>query len=155
MNVAVCLPSLEASQLTLIAVAALKRYMLDTGNQGVMFYENLAPISFTTSFPLMQMADCFSFDGTAVATTLATAAKLINCPSPERKLFYVHDLEWTHLNRKSYDYLQFLYGHPDLELVARSESHRKLLERYWGVNAVIDPYLNLAELCLPKLTPTS
>lgn len=97
----------------------------------ILFYESLAPPVMRFLFPTMNISEVFCYDGIVVATTLSTANRLLNVPGPKRKLFYVWDLEWMG-NVMNVELVSSLYNAPQIDLVARSEDHAKVLERVFN-----------------------
>ena len=125
----------------------------------ILFYETLALPCLPPACARMQIHEGYGFDGPIVATSLTTAEKLIRFPSPPRKIFYVWDLEWLRMPQKSYEQLRSIYSNPDLEVVARGNDHRDLIQDVWNrpVTAVIEDF-NLTEfekLLSPNATPSN
>jgi len=121
---------------------------LDTSQAGVMITKNMnkaaqmgwSPTIFFTDFyqplvvPLfstMQDVEAWSFPHPVIATNLMSAIKLAQAPLPTKKLFYILDLEWLYSTQRDYSMLLHLYCHNKIELIARSESHAKVIEECW------------------------
>jgi len=109
------------------------RYDLDI----VALYDTLAKPCHAMNFAAMQAAEGWGFDGPVVATTLNTAAKVLNFPAASRKLFLVWDLEWLRTQRKTFRPLQAVYGHPDLTLLARSKDHAQAISDCWNRDSIV------------------
>ena len=73
----------------------------------------------------------WTFEHPVISTTVESTRKLIKSPQPTKKFFYVMNLEWLYMQSILYDDLQKVYTHKDIELIARSSSHFKLLESCW------------------------
>lgn len=130
MNFNVLLQNVGASQLSYFVTRNLnvlgdKRPDIDP----IVFYENIHKNCIPPKFAVMQIAEAWGQDGAMIATSLSTAFKLINFPAA-RRLFYVWDLEWLRHGQQRRRYEQFadVYTHPNLELIARSESHAAVIE---------------------------
>ncbi len=95
-----------------------------------LFYKEYAKSIDVNRFCSLQDKEAWSFDAPVIATSLESAQYLINFPCPTKKFFYVWDLDWI-FNNYTYEYLQGLYQHNDLELIARNESHANLIEKCW------------------------
>lgn len=93
----------------------------------IVFYENLAQLSIAPNFAVMQMAEAWAQSQPIVATSLSTAAKLIDFPATRRKFFYVWDLEWLRGQRRIYNWYSPIYTNPELSLIARSEEHARII----------------------------
>lgn len=99
----------------------------------IAFYENFLRPCIPPNFAIMQSFEAWSYDGALVATNLSTAGKLISYPICKHKYFYVWDLEWIRLKEKHYGGLQPIYNHPKLKVIARSQSHKDIIENCWNV----------------------
>lgn len=101
------------------------------------FYGNLSPQCLKPCFSMMQLVEAYSFGGITVATDLDSLAKLIRMPGPSKKFFYSWDLFWMRMNpRPQYESIVSLYRHPSIEVVARSESHKAVLENNFNLTGV-------------------
>jgi len=96
----------------------------------IVYCENKHRNCVPANFAVMDLSDAWVNKGPVIATTLSTARKMISFPS-ERKLFYVWDIEWirnNHMNTLRYEEYENVYGDNSIELIARSESHKKIIE---------------------------
>jgi len=96
----------------------------------IVFYENAHKNCLPANFATMQMSEAWGQEGPVIATSFSTAHKLTNFPS-EKKFFYVWDLEWirsAHNNLNQYESYAPIYCNESLELIARSDSHKKAIE---------------------------
>ncbi len=103
----------------------------------VGLYEELKHPCEKPEFPTMQLFEGWGYSGSIIATSLSTAAKLINFPATNKKYFYVYDHEWCFfeqkdLIKKKFSVLQGVYAHPELKLIVRNENSRRLVENNWG-----------------------
>lgn len=105
----------------------------------VIFYENVAKPCLQPRFAAMQALEAWGYNGVVTATTLSSAERLLSCPSPARKFFYVWDLEWTR-GQGEFRYFQRIYGNPKLELIARSAQHASVISSVWNrpVAGIVD-----------------
>lgn len=85
----------------------------------------------TNSLCLMNLQEVYDYDGIVICTSIYDAVNLQKYPGPKRKIFYSYDLDWLRMQR---DYVTMypIYNSPDLELWARSQPHKDLLELTWG-----------------------
>lgn len=137
-----------ASQLNYYLIRSANK-LLDEGKlQDVtLFYEDLARPCIPANFALMQMTEAFGFNGTAIATTVSTAAKLLKMPGPKVKLFFVWDLEWLRPQQKAFRQFQGVYGHPDLKLIARNAEHADIIKRAWNTPvSFLNSEINLEDM---------
>lgn len=112
-----------------------------------VFVENIVQIPFQQYFPIMSMYYAYNYKGPLVATSLTTAKKLINLPLRNQKFFYIWDLEWTQIKDKKYMELAEIYKNEDVNLLARSETHARLIEKAWDRDVLgIVPDFRIKEL---------
>jgi hypothetical protein len=148
MKLGIALDNLGPSQLAHRLLAGVETILKDrTDLDVVLFYENLARPCLTPCCACMQLPEAFRFDGTMVATSLSTAAKVLRFPGPRRRLFLAWDLEWL---RRPGDFVayQSLYGHPALELLGRGPDQAQVLRQAFNrpVVAVTDDSSLLGQL---------
>lgn len=121
------------------------RYYQGGGATDILaFVQDPASTAITPPFAVMNVAEAFDFPGAVVATSVGTAENLLTFPGPSRRFFYAWDLEWLRYPGRSEDFLR-VYRSPHLDLVARCDSHARLLERCWNtkVSAVSDDPISL------------
>jgi hypothetical protein len=102
----------------------------------ILFYEQLAQPCVPPLCSLMHINEVWGFDGQVIATNINTASKLVRSPGPSKKIFYCWDLDWLRIQQKQYEQLHSIYSNPQLQLVARSVDHQKLLVDLWGAKNV-------------------
>lgn len=100
-------------------------------NDYYLFRETISPFPFAPNFPIMSLVDMWGFDGTVIATDIQTLDKLIECPCPTKKLFYVWNLEWIFQGKPSINALEKFYLNKDVELIARSQTHFDVISSVW------------------------
>lgn len=109
----------------------------------VVFFQNVTKTWTTPTFAAMNISEAYGFTGVAIATDLDTAGKLARFPGPSKRFFYVWDLEWLRPSGRFYEDYASVYC--KLPLIARSDSHARLIEYCWNrpVHAVV-PNCDLA-----------
>jgi hypothetical protein len=95
-----------------------------------VFHEDWDLLLAVPHFTLMQAIELYGYPFKTMATDLKSAEFLLRCPAPIKKYFYVWDVEWM---RGHYDFeqLSYVYQNPKLELIARTDSHAKIIENCW------------------------
>jgi hypothetical protein len=73
----------------------------------------------------------WNYDGVLISTSLPTTVILGSNIRAKKKYFYVYDLEWMFLQKPIFKQINGLYNNPDIELIARSQSHYDLLTKLW------------------------
>lgn len=96
----------------------------------VVFYMNISNLSMQIPIAFMEQSECFSFDGTVIATSIETAERLLTFPGPTKKLFYVWNMEWIN-NPQPYSRFVNVYNNPSIDLVARSSRDAAILTEIW------------------------
>ena len=112
----------------------------------VVFYDVPAPQFMPILFPIMQMAEAWSFDGSVTATNLQLAQRMLSFPGPKQKHYYMWDLEWTLLPNKNYESLANVYRNSHINLLTRAPSHHKMVRDVWGAESTIVEDFNLEAL---------
>lgn len=109
---------------------------------GIVFYNNLHKHCIHPNFAIMQMIEIWQQKGPSIATSLSTASKLVHCPGPSPKFFYIWDLEWLRHKQKTYSSLRSIICVPDLILIARSESHKVIIENCFNccIKYIVDDF---------------
>ena len=82
----------------------------------------------------MPISECWINTGPVVATCVSTASKLLDFPS-QKKFFYVWDLEWIrNMQIKRYEDYVKTYTDKNMTLIARSESHAKIISNCFNTD---------------------
>lgn len=95
----------------------------------VIFHNSWAKPPIQPLCSMIQMCHMWDFYGTVICTNIHATRRLIRCPGPKRKFFYVMDLEWTKLAKIHTNQLLEIYNNDEIELIARSQSHADLLTK--------------------------
>ena len=109
---------------------------------GIVFCENLSSTCLPTNFSVMNICESWFNSGPVIATSFSTAEKMSRFASGKKSL-YVWDLEWIR-NEKNIPYERYkrVYTDESLEIIARSEHHKKAIENAFNikVNHVIPDF---------------
>jgi len=95
----------------------------------IVFYKEYAKSVDVNRFCALLEKEAWGYDGIVIATDLETAETLINCPCPQKKFFYVWDLEWLY-STYHHQYLKNIYL-SDIELIARNKDHADIIKKCW------------------------
>ena len=96
----------------------------------IVFYHTYDRIINSPLFCMLHEQELWGFDGPVIATDLSTADRLLKCPCPTKKFFYMWDLEWL-MSQYDVDLLASVYMNPELDLIARSEHHASIIKDCW------------------------
>jgi len=80
-------------------------------------------------FNIMQQIHSYQFEGTLITDNLLLTQNL-NCNIyTKKKYYYVWNFDWINLEQLRFAQLRIPFYNDDIELIARSQSHAKLLEK--------------------------
>lgn len=144
MKVGFCLKDFSLSQLAYYAIK-MGNDLIKQDVSVIGFYEDLKVQCARNDFPLMHSFETYGYGGILVATSLGTAATVLNSFSAQRRLFYVWDLEWLRLPYKQFGALHRIYSNDSLELIARSDEHAKAIRNCFNREAEVIENFNIAQ----------
>jgi len=130
-KISLLVPSTGSSQLAFYLINEINNLTQTRPEIDVIVYcENNERNCIPTNFSVLTLPEAWGNDGPVVATTISTAENLLSFNS-NKKIFYVWDVEWIR-NPQGYsvEYEKYsdIYTNKDMSLVARSESHKKIIE---------------------------
>ena len=96
-----------------------------------VFHNSWEMMPFSYLFGRHQLIEAWSYDGPLIATNFMLAKLLLTMPGPSKKYFYIWDLEWYTKYPDRYEPLEYVYTHKNIELIARTEHHAKIIENCW------------------------
>lgn len=134
MNLNFLVNNLSSSQLSYFLLNNINRDIKK--KEGVdcdhmVFFEDIARINVSPLCALFHINEGYGAEGNMIATCCSTAGKMLNFlgQSSKEKYLYVWDLEWLRGqgNNRRFEYYSFIYTHPHIQLLARSEEHAKVI----------------------------
>lgn len=147
MKIGFVLNNLGPNQLAFDLIRSANEALKDPGLDVVLFYEESRRPCLTPHFAIMPAVESWGYDGVLVATDRSTARKVIPSPAASKKYFLVYDLEWTRPPFLPFRENYAIYGDPNLNLLARSESHADAIANAWNrPPAVIGELLEILSL---------
>lgn len=137
-KLSVMVDNLNRSQLSIALITSFNEISQSPEDLDVMaFYRNPAIPPITPLFASMSDAEIWGYDGNVMATNLKTAKSLIDVTGPNKKYFYIWDLEWLRMRDFYYDDISDIYTSDELNLVVRSEHHYDLVSKCWKEPSLI------------------
>jgi hypothetical protein len=94
----------------------------------ILFYNDMGALTVKKEFACMSSVSALSYDGILIATDMVSACLLNKCLRASDKYFYVWDIDW-HKLKKPIEFMKNIYFNNDIELIARSEHHAKLITK--------------------------
>jgi hypothetical protein len=145
-KIGILLPHTFDTQLAYEAIKEGNYLVFDNHNYDVsIFFEEFTPPIIKPIFGLFNASEVFSYDGTLISTTLSNTKISIKTMKPERKIFYIWELEWLK-NEKNYLDNISVYQNKDIELVTVSDDYAKEINNYCGIIPRVVKRFNLKEI---------
>jgi len=145
-KIGIILPHTFDTQLAYEAIKEGNYLVFDDINYDVsIFFEDFAPTILKPVFGLFNASEIFSYEGTLISTTISNTKCMIKTMKPERKIFYIWELEWL---KNEKDYLENIkvYQNKDIELVTVSEDYAKEINNYCNRLPRVVKRFNLKEI---------
>ncbi len=93
----------------------------------IVFQQSLIRPAMRPPFAILHERELWSYQGIVVTTTLDLAKNLYAVLQPQRKVFYVADIEWI----RSYDFESNFNIYTKLDLIAENQTIATILENQW------------------------
>ncbi len=137
-------PNTGASQMSFYLIHELNNLAKTNPSiDSIVFYENRHKNCLPTNFATMEISEAWSKRDNLISCSFSCAKKMIKFPC-KKKLFYVWDLEWIRNTYylQEYESYKNVYCNESVELIARSEEHKKLIENAFNrdVKCVISDF---------------
>ena len=135
------------SQLSFNLIKNANEFLENNSDDIVVFFENSTSSVLNPNFSIMSINEIWNFNGSLIATIVSTSISMRKCFAPQKKFFYVWDLEWTRPHGKDFEYIVQAYTDPETTLIARSKEHAAAIENYCNrkVKHVVEDF-NMEEL---------
>ena len=146
MNAGILVQNLGPSQLSYHVIKSANAYVNEGRGDAVCFYRDLRRACLTPQIATMHIADCWGYEGALIATDRDTANLLRHVPSPQRRVFFVYDPEWTRPPFFPYEVNRAIYGDPSLEIVVRGLDHARLLRDAFNREVKVVGEFDLGEI---------
>ncbi len=79
-------------------------------------------------FPIMHSVEALDYDGVLISTDIMSTYLLNKCLTAKKKYFYIWDIDW-HLQNKPLQFIKSTYMNPEINLIARSKDHAKIISK--------------------------
>ncbi len=128
----VLVDSLSSSQIAFYAIQCANA-MCEQGVPVVLFYEKVARPCLQLLCPSMSIVEAWAQRGVTIATSLSTAARLIQFPGPHAKYYYAWDTEGWLAAFRQYGGVAQIFRNPSLHLIARNIDQARVIENNYNV----------------------
>ena len=108
---AIIVKNLQASQFSVALSNGANKVLSETSDLDIIiYYESWAKLIINPKFGMLMDREMLGATGICVATDLKTAYKLIKTPGPDKKYFYVWNLEWIGMQKAPFNFLHNIYS---------------------------------------------
>lgn len=129
MKIAAIINDLSASQKSFYLIKEFNELCKDP-KMSCSTFTNVSGVFVTKPlFSCMSIAFFTDYDGVAIATTIEEAKLLLESSNNSERYLYLWDLIWTETPVNHHEVCKVLRD-PRLKIIARSESHAKVIENF-------------------------
>ena len=129
-QIGIIVDELSASQLAYYIISNINKALKNSPDDFVVFFENATSNTITPEFSTMAINEIWNFEGVLISTSVSSTLSMLKAFSPERKIFYVWDLEWLRNHGKNFEDTVKAFVNEDVTIVARSKEHVLAIENY-------------------------
>lgn len=119
----------------------------EVGIGSCLFCDVVVPtFSVAVGTSVLQKAQAFNFDGTVITHDLAMVQELRNMVYAKKRYIYLYDFDWMRIENLHFSHLKTTLMNDEIDIIARSDSHYKLISelfkkpkyimKYWDVNVL-------------------
>lgn len=112
-----------------------------------IFTNNQNHSSISYNVPIFTCNNAFDFDGILIANEIESAHLIQACKSAPYKFLYVWDFEWIFKPQTNFQNFENVYNDKHIGLIARSETHARILKSVWKQPKHIANSFEVQELC--------
>ena len=112
---------------------------------------SIATVNMTNQFIQLKTAiynivEMHSFsNGVLIASTIRNAKRVLSCSNTSKKVLYLYDIDWMN-SIMSYSENYDVLTNKNLLVICRSESHQEVIEKSFGIKAVIIEKFDLEKI---------
>ena len=129
MKISAILDNIGPSQCSFYLIKEFNKLSANHMNCCSVFVNRITSPVIKPLFSCPIVAYFMGYDGIAISTTLNEASSILESSNNSKKFLYLWDLEWLYAPR-DYDRVYNILSSPQLSLIARSESHAKIIENF-------------------------
>ena len=114
--------------------------LTNTSTQSCLFCDDnatiVAPPIHTNIFPRIQV---LYFNDILITDDLTEAQSLLHIPNARKRFIYLYHLEWKYIENIRFQQIETILLNDNIELIARSDSHGKLIKQLFKEPKYIMP----------------
>lgn len=138
MRLGLLLPKYNTSQFAHEAIDSINKYVPNNSKHDfILFYENLSNFCLQPLCAAMPVDEIAMFnDGILIATDFNGLETIVKTINTSQKILYLADIEWLRRGyKRTYEEnMSILDG---VRLIARSETHKEILENYCDMDVEV------------------
>ena len=121
-------------------MAKALRELSTTSTQSCLFCDdvqtNIVPLLHTNIFPRVQVFYC---NDILITDDLTEAQSFPHIPNAKKRFIYLYHLEWPYIENLHFHQIETILLNDNIELIARSDSHAKLISELFKEPKYIMP----------------
>jgi len=102
---------------------------LSKNNDCYLFANQVKTLPAHNDFCILQQIEALQHRGILISTSLVNTQILANCLTCTSKYYYVYDLDWMAMKNFNSRQLTNIFLNKEINLLARSESHSRVLSK--------------------------
>jgi hypothetical protein len=123
MKVNFLIEHMGSSQLAYLLIKACNHLAAAGKYSPIIFYNQISRKVIQPHFPTMQLVEAWAQSGMTISTSLDLTINLLDFPGPNKKIFYVWDLEWIRDIRYRWKVLSDIFLDKKIIIIAQNEIH--------------------------------
>lgn len=127
-QIGVIVKDLSSSQLNYYLLKNGNKWIENAKNDIIVFAQSIVRPLILPKFSVMNCVEICGFHGSLVATTLETAALMLNVATTTKRYLYCNDMEYLRGQFRNYAMAAQIYRNPRLELICRGRDHAIAIE---------------------------
>ena len=142
--IGVLLGTVYDSPKNILAIKNINK-LRDMGIESCLFCDIVSKnFSVPIETSILQKAQAFNFNGTVITHDLSRIQELRNMVYAKQRYIYLYDLDWMRIENLHFAHFRTTLLSDGIEIIARSDSHYKLISqlfkkpkhimKYWDVN---------------------
>jgi len=124
--------------------------LMDTSTTSCLFCDDIDKnIVLSIRATILQRVHVLYFNGIVITDDLMQAQDFINITNSHKRFLYLYHLDWSFIPNLQFSHIRKILLHDHIELIARSDSHAKLIEQMFKPPKYVMPewdYKTLIEI---------
>ena len=113
--------------------------LVHTSTNSCVFCDEAGNATTSLLTNVLQRIQILYFNGIVITDDLTEAQSLIHIPNAKKRFLYLYHVEWPYINNLHFKHLDSVFLHDHIDLIARSDSHAKLIEQVFKAPKYVMP----------------